>query len=166
MTIRFGGPAVLVADIDASRAFYADTLAQEVLADHGPHVAFAGGFSIWQADHAIGIIRPGAVKPPVRLGHNNFELYFESRDLDGDFQRVAAHWEALIHPIEEAPWGQRAFRLHDPDGHVVEVGEPLTALVRRLMDQGLNATQISERTSIPVDAVTAMAGNADDDTTS
>jgi catechol 2,3-dioxygenase-like lactoylglutathione lyase family enzyme len=165
MTIRFEGPAVLVADIDASRAFYADILAQEVLADHGPHVAFAGGFSIWQADHAITIIHPGTAKPPARLGHDNFELYFESHDLDGDFQRVAAHWEALIHPIEEAPWGQRAFRLHDPDGHVVEVGEPLTVLVRRLMDQGLTATQISERTSIPADAVAAMAGNADDDTT-
>jgi Glyoxalase/Bleomycin resistance protein/Dioxygenase superfamily. len=166
MTIRFEGPAVLVADIDASRAFYADILAQEVLADHGPHVAFAGGFSIWQADHAITIIHPGTGTPPARLGHDNFELYFESHDLDGDFQRVAAQWEALIHPIEEAPWGQRAFRLHDPDGHVVEVGEPLAVLVRRLMEQGLNATQISERTSIPVDAVAAMAGNADDDTTS
>jgi uncharacterized glyoxalase superfamily protein PhnB len=31
----------------------------------------------------------------------------------------------LIHPIVEQAWGQRVFRFYDPDGHAVEVGEPL-----------------------------------------
>lgn len=30
----------------------------------------------------------------------------------------------LIHPIERQAWGQKVFRFYDPDGHIVEVGEP------------------------------------------
>ena len=33
----------------------------------------------------------------------------------------------LIHPIVEQAWGQRVFRFHDPDGHAVEIGEPIAA---------------------------------------
>ena len=30
----------------------------------------------------------------------------------------------LVHPIRMEPWGQRVFRIFDPDKHVVELGEP------------------------------------------
>jgi catechol 2,3-dioxygenase-like lactoylglutathione lyase family enzyme len=159
MTITFEGPALLVKDINASRAFYETVLEQAVLADHGRHVAFTGGFSIWQADYAIEVIHKGGRPCPARLGQDNFELYFESPDLDADFARVSTLWQAIIHPVETAPWGQRGFRLHDPDGHVVEVGEPLPVLVRRLMAEGLTPDEISERTSIPREAVVAMGAD-------
>jgi catechol 2,3-dioxygenase-like lactoylglutathione lyase family enzyme len=160
MTMTFEGPALLVADIDASRAFYEDILGQNVLADHGPHVAFASGFSIWQADHATEVIYSGARPRPATLGQGNLEMYFESETLDQDFARVNARWQEIIHPVQPAPWGQRGFRLHDPDGHVVEVGEPLPLLVRRLLAEGLTVAEISASTSIPVEAVAAMAGGS------
>lgn len=153
MTITFEGPAVMVADIDASRAFYSDVLGQEVLADHGPHVAFKGGFSIWQADHAIGVVYDGTETRPSVLGQKNFELYFESPDLDESWTRVDGKWKDIIHPIHVAPWGQRGFRLHDPDGHIVEVGEPLPVLIKRLLNEGLSPEEVTERTSIPVEFV-------------
>ncbi|WP_285907853.1 VOC family protein [Pseudodesulfovibrio pelocollis] len=157
MPMTFAGPALLVADIAASRAFYQDVLGQAVLADHGPHVAFASGFSIWQADHATEVIYEGARTPPTTLGQGNLEMYFESETLDQDFARVNARWQKIIHPVQAAPWGQRGFRLHDPDGHVVEVAEPLPVLVRRLLAEGLTIDEISARTFIPVEAVAAMA---------
>ncbi|MFH1914906.1 MAG: VOC family protein [Pseudomonadota bacterium] len=157
MTMTFAGPALLVADIDASHAFYRDILGQTVLADHGPHVAFASGFSIWQADHATEVIYDGARQRPTTLGHGNLELYFESETLDDDHARVSGLWGDIIHPVQAAPWGQRGFRLHDPDGHVIEVAEPLPVLVHRLLAEGLTVKEISARTSIPVEAVAAMA---------
>lgn len=30
----------------------------------------------------------------------------------------------LIHPLRREPWGQRVFRFHDPDGHIVKISEP------------------------------------------
>ncbi|ADU62169.1 MAG: VOC family protein [Pseudodesulfovibrio sp.] len=161
MTMIFQGPALFVADIDASRAFYEDILGQPVLADHGPHVAFASGFSLWQADHATGVIYAGSRPRPATLGQGNLEMYFESETLDQDFARISERWQDIIHPVQPAPWGQRGFRLHDPDGHVVEVAEPLPLLVRRLLDEGLTVEQISASTSIPVEAVAAMAGGSD-----
>jgi catechol 2,3-dioxygenase-like lactoylglutathione lyase family enzyme len=158
MTMTFSGPALLVADIAVSRAFYEDVLGQAVLADHGPHVAFAAGFSLWQADHATGVIYGGTRQRPAMLGTGNLELYFESEALDADHDRVSGLWKDIIHPVQEAPWGQRGFRLHDPDGHVVEVAEPLPMLVRRLLADGLSVEEISARTSIPAEAVAAMAG--------
>jgi len=157
MPMTFAGPALLVADINASRAFYEDILGQAVLADHGAHVAFAGGFSLWQADFATEVIYNGARRPPATLGLGNFELYFESETLDDDHARVSGLWKDIIHPVQTAPWGQRGFRLHDPDGHVVEVAEPLPVLVRRLLAQGLTIDEISARTSIPVQGVAAMS---------
>ena len=158
MPITFEGPAIFVSDMQASRAFYEDLLEQEVLADFGANVPFKSGFSLWEARHAVDVIYQGRRKAPQTLGRDNVEYYFETPDLDAVWAKVEREWKAIIHPIAEAPWGQRGFRVHDPDGHVVEVGEPLTVLVRRLAGQGLSFEEISGRTSIPVEMVAALHG--------
>ncbi|MDD3311239.1 VOC family protein [Pseudodesulfovibrio sp.] len=156
MTIKFEGPAIMVADMQAARAFYEGLLGQEVLADFGANVPFKSGFSLWEADHALGVIYKDGRRPPAPLGRDNVEFYFESTDLDAAWARVSAGRADVIHPIEEAPWGQRCFRVHDPDGHIVEVGEPLPTLIKRLHSQGLTAEAISARTSVPIPMVEAM----------
>lgn len=156
MTISFQGPAVLVSSIKRARSFYEQVLDQEVLADHGPHVAFKGGFFIWQAEHAVPIMYQGARQHEGPLGRANFELYFECEDVDGAFAKAKAAKAETVHAVIEQPWGQKGFRVHDPDGHVVEVAEPLPALVRRLMSEGMSLEQVHERTSIPLEAVRAM----------
>jgi uncharacterized glyoxalase superfamily protein PhnB len=50
-------------------------------------------------------------------------LYFEDADLEAAFGRIAGAVE-LIHGIRREAWGQRVFRFFDPDGHIVEIGEP------------------------------------------
>jgi uncharacterized glyoxalase superfamily protein PhnB len=51
-------------------------------------------------------------------------LYFETNQLDAAFARLK-NKVRLVHPIERQSWGQRVFRFYDPDGHVIEIGEPL-----------------------------------------
>lgn len=157
MHITFEGPAIMVTDMQASRAFYEGLLGQEILADFGENIPFKSGFSIWQADHASEVIFSGRQPRPAQLAQDNFELYFECTELDALWERITDTWDDIIHPILTAPWGQRGFRLRDPDGHIVEVGEPLPILVQRLLKEGLTPEQIAERTSIPVEMVTAMA---------
>ena len=156
MTITFEGPAIFVADVKASRAFYEDLLGQEVLADFGPNVPFKSGFSIWQADHAMGVIHSGRRKPRESQGQDNFEMYFEAPDLDAAWARIKKADVRILQPVHEAPWGQRGFRMLDPDGHIVELAEPLPVMVKRFTDDGLTPEQIAERSGMPVEMVRAM----------
>lgn len=156
MDIRFEGPAILVGDMQQSRAFYEGLLEQEVLADFGQNIPFKAGFSIWLADHATGIMFQGRQTAPSPLANGNFEMYFETEELERVWTKVEAAWDDIIHPVVEAPWKQRGFRLRDPDGHVVEVSESLPALFKRLLGDGLTPEEVAEQTGTPVEMVKGM----------
>lgn len=57
-------------------------------------------------------------------GKNNMLFYFEVDDLEGIFSRINNQVD-LIHPIVRQRWGQQVFRFRDPDGHIIEIGEPM-----------------------------------------
>ena len=59
----------------------------------------------------------------------------------------------LVHPPIEHRWGQRAVRLYDPDCHVIEVAEPLTAVARRFRDAGLTEEGVAKRMDVPPELV-------------
>ena len=50
---------------------------------------------------------------------------------------------------ESSLWGQRVLRVYDPDGHVIEIGEAMEMVVRRLQGQGLLLGQTCEKTGMP-----------------
>ncbi len=77
------------------------------------------------------------------------ELYFESDDLEPIYQRLCDTKVEFIHPICEQPWGQRVMRFYDLDGHIIEIGESLEAVVWRFYEQGLPIDIISEKSSMP-----------------
>jgi hypothetical protein len=39
-------------------------------------------------------------------------------------------------------------RFYDPDGHIIEVSETITAMVVRFKESGMNVSQISERMDV------------------
>jgi hypothetical protein len=71
------------------------------------------------------------------------ELVFETDDFDA-FEPKLSRLE-LIHPTREQPWGQRVVRFYDPDGHMIEVGEAMSTLVKRLMDSGMSIAETAAR---------------------
>jgi hypothetical protein len=64
---------------------------------------------------------------------------------------------AVVHPLREQPWGQRVLRVYDPDGHIVEVGEPMPAVIMRFLAEGLSPEAIAQRTAMPLDIVQQVA---------
>ncbi len=152
-TPRLQSSVLFVQDIGAARQFYEDLLGQRVLMDHGPNVGFEGGFALWQADRACQTVFGRRREHPEPLGHANFELYFEADDLEAVWSRLSEAQVAVVHPLREQPWGQRVFRVSDPDGHLVEVGEPMPTVVTRFAAEGLSIEAIAERTSMPVEMV-------------
>ena len=62
-----------------------------------------------------------------------------------------------VHPLREHPWGQRVFRVYDPDGHIVEVGEPMSEVIARLLGEGKSVEAVAEQTAMPLEMVEQVA---------
>ena len=160
MTIQFQSSVLFVRDIQASRRFYEEPLGQEVEMDFGANVGYKGGFAIWQVDSAFQMVFEGPADAEGRLGRDNFELYFESPDLDAVWTRLSSQEVEVVHALREQPWGQRAIRICDPDGHIVEIGEPMPIVVARFLAQGMTAEAVAERTFMPLEFVQQVAASS------
>ena len=157
MSTVYEGAVIFCRDIAVSRRFYEDLLGQEVDMDFGPNIGFKRGFALWQVDHAFQMIHertPGNTGP---LGRQNLELYFETAELETASAHFSEAGVEYIHPLREQSWGQRAFRVYDPDGHIVEVGEPMPAVIARLLGEGLPVEAVVERTGMPIETVKQVA---------
>ena len=152
MKIKYIYPLITVQDIEKSRKFYEEVLNQDVELDHGANVSFKGGFAIHDAEHYQELL--GESPTTNTACEKNFmELYFESDDLDGIHEKLESTDIKFVHRIREQLWGQRVMRFYDPDGYIIEVGEPLEFVVKRFAAQGFSTEEISERSSMPVEFV-------------
>lgn len=145
--LKFDAPLIVVTDMARSRRFYAELLGQKVKFDFGPNVPFEG-FSLHLQEHFQSLLGEAAAYPVTPKAHWG-ELYFETDELEPIAQRLNAAGVEFIHPICEQPWGQRVMRFYDPDGHVIEIGETLEAVVWRFHEQGLSNAQINEKSGMP-----------------
>ena len=78
---------LLVKDIEKSKHFYNIILDQKIVMDFGRNVGFKGGLAIWERDYALNLIFQQKAKDTI-VGANNFEVYFETEDLDNLYERL------------------------------------------------------------------------------
>lgn len=147
--MKYVCPLIVVESIEVSRKFYESVLGLEVIFDFGENVTFRGDFAIHLKSHYSNLI-PGRTVQPAG---NNFELYFEHDDLESLQESFKAQGIPIVHEIREEPWRQRVMRVNDPDGYIVEIGEPLPFLCYRLSQEGLSTEEISRCTFIPPEGV-------------
>ena len=143
---------LLVEDIEKSKHFYHVVLGQEIVMDFGRNVGFKGGLGIWDRDYALSLMFKDKAKDND-VGANSFELYFETEGLDYLFKRLVKEKVKVIHPIIEHPWGQRAFRIYDPDNHIIEFAESMESVVRRLYSEGLEMEEIHKKSMMTIDFI-------------
>jgi predicted enzyme related to lactoylglutathione lyase len=150
--LKFIGPLIIVEDINRSREFYEKVLGQTVKFDFGEDVQFEGNFSIHLKSHFQNLLG-GADAYPVTQKANCGEFYFETGEIEAVEQRLTAAGAEFIHPVREQPWGERVFRVYDPDGHILEIGESLEAAARRFHRDGQSVEWIIEKIGMPRDFV-------------
>lgn len=150
--VKYSGILITVDDIAVSRAFYEQVLGQKVKFDFGVDIPFESGLTLHQAEHFQGLLGSAADYPLVKKA-NNGELFFEEDKIEALQQRLKTAGVEFIHEIREQPWAQRVLRFYDPNGFIVEVGETMEAVVRRLHAQGLTDAEVSRRSSMPEDYV-------------
>ncbi|SHJ18127.1 VOC family protein [Thermoclostridium caenicola] len=153
MHIQYHSPVLMVKDIEKSRWFYEKVLKQEVEVDHGLHIVFKGRFCLWQADYAYSVVFGKSCAQPEKRGCEQLEMYFESDSLDEVFKALKVSGVEFLHEAIEQPWGQRVFRVYDPDRNVVEIAQPMEAVVLRLLKTGMSEQEVAQRTSEPIEMV-------------
>ncbi|MDR1002043.1 MAG: VOC family protein [Oscillospiraceae bacterium] len=147
--MKYQGCLLAVRDIAASKHFYEEVLHQKAVMDIGAHVTFEG-FSLQQGYAEL----VGLSGDSVKEQSHSFQVYFEVEDLDevySEFKGVSnLRW---VHEIKEYPWGQRDIRVYDPDGHIAEIAEDMTTVIRRFLEQGMSEEEVAKRTMFPLDVV-------------
>jgi catechol 2,3-dioxygenase-like lactoylglutathione lyase family enzyme len=153
MNAQFRSAILFVKDMAASRHFYEQMLGQQVDMDFGVNVGYVGGLALWDVQAVFEVVFHRSPDGDARLGHDNLEIYFEIEDLDAAQKFLMAEGVNLVHPIVEQPWAQRVLRVYDPDGHIIELAEPMPIVVRRLAASGLSKQAIRERTAMPTEFI-------------
>jgi catechol 2,3-dioxygenase-like lactoylglutathione lyase family enzyme len=150
--MKFHSAVVFVKSIEVARDFYVGMLGLKIEHDFGRNIILEGGVSLWEVQEEHIISRE------LKTGGNanRFELYFETADVDAIFWKLKAEGVVFLHELQEEPWGQHTLRFFDPDGHLVEIGEPLEVFVGNMCRQGLTPEQISEKSGIALETVAAL----------
>jgi len=149
--MKFICPLLVVKDITISRNFYEQVLDQKLKYDFGENVIFEGDFSLHLVEHYKTLL--GNEHDQIKMKTNNFELYFETEDLEKMVQKLKNIGIEFIHEIKEQPWGQRVARFYDPDYHIIEIGESMESVVLRYHRSGMNLQEIGNRTSMPIEFI-------------
>lgn len=127
--MRFKGPSADIADLDRSRAFYEGLLGLAVLSvmsrgETPVAVAYADGLSIWLASDAYASLFGDSSLAPQNLRGGNWENTFETEGYEEIYARLRAAGAEFLYEPRTLPWGQRGFRVYDPDGHILDISEP------------------------------------------
>jgi len=147
--MKFYSAVIIVKDIERSKKFYMELMDQTIKYDFGKNITFDSGFCIWELRDE-NIIKQ---KLDTLDCGNPLELYFEDENIESVFSKLKENDVKFLHEIQEEPWGQRTIRFFDPDGHLLEVGEPLHIFVRNMYNKGMSLEDIVEKSGISVEHV-------------
>ena len=152
--LKFKCPLIAVSNMEKSIRFYEEVIGDRVAMNFGENVQFEGGFALQEMKRWKLMIHTDK----VRRKSNAAELYFEEDDFDG-FIKYLKEFPKIkyLHPVEEMPWGQRIVRFYDPDFHIIEVGENMDGVIRKLLKKGMTVEKVSEKTQYPIEYVKRFA---------
>ena len=119
--MRLKNILLVVENIEKSVKFYKELFGLQVLKDFDGNVILTEGLVLQERR-----IWEQLVEREVSYGGNASELYFVENDLEGFQEKLDNSSFAIryVHQLKTHSWGQRAIRIYDPDGHMIEIGEP------------------------------------------
>lgn len=136
----------VVDDVERSKTFYRDLFGLEVITDLGENVILTEGLVLQEKK-----LWEKFIERNVSAGGNDAELYFEENDIDSFLEKLEkSNFDIeYLNKCIEHDWGQRVIRIYDPDKHVIEIGESLDYVARRLLKTGMTAEQVAKKTQLP-----------------
>lgn len=147
--MKYLSTVLFVENLSVSKDFYARIMGLEVESEFDKNVIFKCGLTLWEIEASHVILRNLNVKGNV----NSLELYFEDEHLTLLVKNLEDAKFRILHGVQEEPWGQRTIRFFDPDGHLIEVGEPVDVFIRNMRTHGLSYEEIEKRSGVPLEMV-------------
>ncbi|WP_321388032.1 VOC family protein [uncultured Enterococcus sp.] len=142
--MKFRGPMLVVKDIEKSKNFYTQIIGIRVISDLGENATLTGGLALQTENSWIAFTN--CKEEFFTYRGNVTEMYFEEENFDAFLKKLEGFEVERLGSELIMPWGQRVVRLYDPDGHIVEVGEELKVMVKRLYNEGLTIDELAEKT--------------------
>lgn len=141
---------IVVDDIEKSKTFYKDLFGLFVITDFGENVILSEGLVLQERK-----LWEQFINRTVETGGCDAELYFEENDMEAFVRRLAdsEHEIQYVNEMMEHSWGQRVIRIYDPDKHIIEIGESLDFVIRRLLQSGMTEEEVAAKTQLPVERV-------------
>jgi Glyoxalase-like domain len=100
--MKFICPLIVVNNMGTSRSFYEKVLNQKIQFDFGENVSFEGSFAIHLKSHFSDLINTSENDKIEKS--NNFELYFEEKNLDSFLQKLKDFNSVeYVHGLKEQP---------------------------------------------------------------
>lgn len=146
---------IVVSDIEKSKAFYKDLFGLDVIADFEGNVVLTEGLVLQEKK-----IWERFIERLVVCGGNDTELYFEENDIDIFLEKLerSKYEIEYLNKCIEHDWGQRVIRMYDLDKHIIEIGESMEYVARRLLGEGMSAEQVAQKTQLPLSQVKELTG--------
>jgi catechol 2,3-dioxygenase-like lactoylglutathione lyase family enzyme len=123
---NFDYTVLIVDDLDRALAFYVDVLGIELNHRSGPFAQLKTGdtrlafYERAAMQETLGIpLEPPAENAP------GFEIGFYVANVDNAYAELVVSGAKAVTPPADRAWGQRTAYVRDPDGHLVELVEPL-----------------------------------------
>lgn len=152
--MKYRSSLIVVEDVERSKKFYTEVLGQKIENDFGENVAFEGGFCIQEKKLWTEFIRKK--ESDINFKGNDAELYFEDDDIDNFAKRLESLGVEILCPLTEHNWGQRAMRFYDPDFHIIETGESIEFVCRRMLKQGMSVEEAGEKSQMGADYIRTL----------
>ncbi|HEX2959774.1 MAG TPA: VOC family protein [Chitinispirillaceae bacterium] len=153
--LKLSSFVLFVNDVSISKNFYETNVDQEVtLSINDINVGFKSGLALWQKQYAEKIIFEKEMES--NKDQSSFEIYFETSQIEELFEKMQKNNVKILHPVKIQPWQQRVFRIYDPDDYIIEIGETMDMVVKRLKNDGLSVESICTKTFMPKEIVEAM----------
>lgn len=149
--MKYKNTLLVVNDISRSKNFYRRILGLKVIFDFHGRVTLTSGIVLQSYELWKDLIHRS--DDEIVLENYANELYFETDDIDELICTLDKANVTLVHPLKEQTWGQRTVRFYDPDGHIIEVGETLKKVAKRLLSQGFSYEETANQMQVPVDYI-------------
>ena len=118
--MRLKNILLVVENVEKSVAFYKELFGLQVLNDFGGNAILTEGLvlqdkKIWES----------LIEKKAELSGNASVLYFVENNLEAFQEKLeeSSYEINYLHKLKVYEWGQKAIRLYDPDGHLIEIGE-------------------------------------------
>lgn len=111
MKIKSLSTAFTTDKVEASRDFYVQYFGAKVIFDCGWYV----NLQVDNESSTLQFMSPQ--QPQHQLSNSAGLMYnFSVADVDAEYKRLTAAGLDVIVPLEDHPWGDRGFAIHDPNG--------------------------------------------------